>query len=99
MDQRTAADHLDRKSSVGFYLNSYLIYNMNHPNKLPFLDYKIAVAKNLIQYNQDQKRVVPMSRPSNLNRLIIMEGIYQITKQCENDARTLQWRVKKIEHS
>ena len=99
MDQRTAADHLDRKSSVGFYLNSYLIYNMNHPNKLPFLDYKIAVAKNLIQYNQDQKRVVPMSRPSNLNRLIIMEGICQITKQCENDARTLQWRVKKIEHS
>ena len=111
MDQRTAADHLDRKSSVGFCLriffdlidiacvNSYLIYNMNHPNKLPFLDYKIAVAKNLIQYNQDQKRVVPMSRPSNLNRLIIMDGIYQITKQCENDARTLQWRVKKIEHS
>ena len=111
MDQRTAADHLDRKSSVGFCLciffdlmdiacvNSYPIYNMNHPNKLPFLDYKIAVAKNLIQYNQDQKRVVPMSRPSNLNRLIIMEGIYQITKQCENDARTLQWRVKKIEHS
>ena len=111
MDQHTAADHLDRKSSVGFCLciffdlmdiacvNSYPIYNMNHPNKLLFLDYKIAVAKNLIQYNQDQKRVVPLSRPSNLNRLIIMDGIYQITKQCENDARTLQWRIKKIEHS
>ena len=36
---------------------------------------------------------------TNLNRLIIMEDIYQITKRCENDARTVQWRVKKIEHS
>ena len=28
-----------------------------------------------------------------------MENNDQITKQCENDARTAQWRVKKIEHS
>ena len=75
MDQRTAADHLDRKSSVGFCLciffdlmdiacvNSYLIYNMKHPNKLSLLDYKIIVAKNLIQYHQGWKRAVPMSRP------------------------------------
>ena len=60
MDQRTAAYCLDRNSSVRFYLriffdlmdipcvNSYLIYNMRHPNKLSFLDYEIAVAKNLI---------------------------------------------------
>ena len=46
MDQRTATYCLDRKSSVRFYLciffdlmniaciNSYLIYNMKHPNKL-----------------------------------------------------------------
>ena len=59
MDQRTAACRLDRKSSSRFYLhiffnlmdiacvNSYLIFNMNHPNKLSLLDYKIAVAKNL----------------------------------------------------
>ena len=111
MDQRTAADRLDRISSVGFFplilfdlmdiacVNSYLIYNMKHPNKLPFLDYKIAVAENLIQYNQDQKRLVPMSMPSNLNQLIIMEGIYQISKQWGNNTYTLQWRVKKIEHS
>ena len=45
MDKRTAAYRLDRKSSVIFYLriffdlmgvafaNSYLIYNMKHPNK------------------------------------------------------------------
>ena len=74
MDQRTAAYHLDRKSSVRFYLriffdlmditcvNSYLIYNMKHPNKLSLLDYKIVVAKHLIQYHQ--KKTVPMSRPS-----------------------------------
>ena len=76
MDQRTAAYCLDRKSSVRFYLriffdlmdiaclNSYLIYNMKHPNKLSLLDYKIIVAKNLIQYHQGRKRAVPISRPS-----------------------------------
>ena len=70
MDQRNAAYRLDRKSSVRFYLhnffdlmdiacvNSYLIYNMNNPKKLHLLP------KNLIQYHQDWKRVVPMSRPS-----------------------------------
>ena len=61
MDQRTAAYCLDRKSFVRFYLriffdlmdiacvNSYLIYNMKHPNKLFLLDYKVVVAKNIIQ--------------------------------------------------
>ena len=50
MDQRIATYHLDRKSSVRFYLriffdlmdilcvNSYLIYNMKHPNKLLLLN-------------------------------------------------------------
>ena len=63
MDQRTAAYCLDRRPSVRFYLRiffnlmdiacviSYLIYNMKHPNKLPFLDYKIVIAKNQIQYH------------------------------------------------
>ena len=76
MDQRTAAYRLDRKSSVKSYLcilfdlmdiafvNSYFIYNMKHPNKLSLLDYKIVVAKNLIQYHQGRKRAVPMSTPS-----------------------------------
>ena len=74
MDQRTAAYRLDWKSSVRFYLriffdlmdiacvNSYLIYNMKHPNKLSLLDYKIVVAKNLTQCHQDLKRAVQMSR-------------------------------------
>ena len=64
MDQRADGYRhlldLDRKSSVRFYLrifydlmdipcvNSYLIYNMKHPSKLSFLDYKIVVAKNVI---------------------------------------------------
>ena len=66
MDQRTAAYRLDRESSVRFYLriffglmdiacaNSYLIYNMKHPNKLSLLDYKIVIAKNLIQYHPEK---------------------------------------------
>ena len=44
-------------------VNSYLIYNMKHPNKLSLLDYKIIVAKNLVQYHQGWKRAIPMSRP------------------------------------
>ena len=76
MDQRTAGYCLDWKSSVRFYLpiffdlmdilcvNSHLIYNIKHPNRLSLLDYKIVVTKNLIQYHQSQKRAVPKLRPS-----------------------------------
>ena len=76
MHQRTAVYRLDRKSFVIFYLRiffdlmditcvySYFIYDMKHPNKLSLLDYKIIVAKNLIQYHQSQKGAVPMLRPS-----------------------------------
>ena len=110
MHQRNAAYRLDQKSSVRFYLrifsdlmdiayvNSYLIYDTKRPNKLSLL-----VGKNLIQNHLGWKRSVPMRNHlrgrTNLNRLIIMKGIYQITKRCKNDARTVQWRVKKIEHS
>ena len=73
MDQHTAAYHLDRRSSVRFYLSiffdlmdiacvsSCLIYYMKHPNKFSLLDYKTG---NVIQYHQDRKRAVPISRPS-----------------------------------
>ena len=76
MDQLTAAYRLDRNSFVRFYLhiffdltditcvNSYLIYNMKHPDKFFFLGYKIVGAKKLIQYHQGQKRAVPKPRPS-----------------------------------
>ena len=89
MDQRTVTYRLDQKSSVRFYLriffdlmdiacvNSYLIYNMKHPKKLSLLDYKIVVAKNLIQYHT--KRAVPMSRPSkrkNQPESIDNHGVY-----------------------
>ena len=81
MNQRTAAYRLDRKSSIRFYLriffdlmdipcvNSCLIYNMKHPKKLSLHDYKIVVAKNLIQYHQGRKRAVPISRPSKRKNL------------------------------
>ena len=57
MDQRTASYRLDQKSSVRFYLqiffdlmdircvNSYLIYSMKHPNKLPLLDTRLLLQK------------------------------------------------------
>ena len=45
-------------------VNSYLIYNMKHPNKFSLLDYRIVVAKKLIQCHQGHKRAIPMSRPS-----------------------------------
>ena len=76
MHQRTDVYRLDRKSFVIFYLRiffdlmditcvySYFIYDMKHPNKLSLLDYKIIVAKNLIQCHQSQKGAVPMLRPS-----------------------------------
>ena len=79
MDQRTVAYRLDRKSSVRFYLriffyqmdiacvNSNLIYNTKHPNKLSLLGFKIAVTENLIQYHQGRKKAEPMSRPSKGN--------------------------------
>ena len=84
-------------------VNKYLIHNMKHPNKLSLLDYKIVVAKNLNQYHHGRKRAVPMLRQSkwrtNQNRLMIMEDIYQITKRCKNAVGTVQWNVRKIEHS
>ena len=101
MDQHTAVYRLGWKSSVRFSLriffdlmditcaNSYLIYNMRHPNKLSFLGYKIVVAKNLIQYHKGWKRAVPMSRPfKRRNQFEMMESIYQTTKRCEKDTHT-----------
>ena len=68
------------------------------------LDYKIVVAKSLIQYHQGRKKGQYQCRDhlkgrTNLNRWINMEVIYHITKPCENDARSVQWRVKKIDNS
>ena len=74
MDQSTGAHCLDRKSSIRFYhriffalmdiacVNSYLIYNMKHPNKLSLIIYNIVVTKNLIQYHQGRVGAVPVSR-------------------------------------
>ena len=114
MDQRTTAKRLDRKSSSRYYLhilfdlmdvagvNSYLIYNIKHPNKLSLLDNMIVVAKNLIQYHQGWTRAAPTSRLSttkNQPESIDNHGghlpDYQtMRKRC---AYCL-WRVKKTEH-
>ena len=66
--------HLLNLTSVFFFdlmdiacVNSYLIHNMKHSNQFSLLDYKIIVAKNLMQYHQGRKRTVPMSRPSKRN--------------------------------
>ena len=84
-------------------VNSYFIYNMKHPNKMSLPDYKTIITKNLIQYHQGRKRAVPMSRPSRRKNQPESidnnhEGIYQITKRCENNERTVQWRIKQITH-
>ena len=42
---------------------------MKHPNKLSLPDYKMAVAKNLIQYRQGLKRAVSMSRSFKRKKL------------------------------
>ena len=60
-------DFTSALSLIWWSVNSYLIYNMKHPNKLSLLYYKTVVAKNLIQYHQGRKRAVPMSRPSKRN--------------------------------
>ena len=56
IDQRAAAYHLDRKSTIRFYLriffklidvacaNSYIAYNLMHPNDLTLLEFKIIVS-------------------------------------------------------
>ena len=114
LDQCTTPYYLDWKSSVRFYLHilfdlidmacvkSYFIYNMKYPNKLPLIDYKIVVAKNVIQIIKSGKGQYQcrdhLRGRSNLNGLIIMEDIYQITKQCENAVWTVQLRVKKREY-
>ena len=61
IDQTAASYRLDCKSSVRFYhriffhlidiacANSNIVYNMRNPEKLTPLDFKIVVAKNLIQ--------------------------------------------------
>ena len=114
MNQRTATYCMDRKSSIRFYpciffylmdiacLNSYLIYKMQNTNKFSALNYKIFVAKHLIQYHQGGKGQCQcrdhLRGRTNLNQLIITEDIYPITKRCENDLCTVQLGVKKIEH-
>ena len=71
VDQRTAAYHLDRKSSIRFYLriffdlidftcvNSYIAYNMLHLDDLILLIFKIAVATHMIGSYTSRKRATP----------------------------------------
>ena len=93
MDQRTAAYHLDWKSSVRFYhriffdlvdiacFNSYSFITWSILTSCLSLITRLLSQKNLIQYHQGRKRAVP------------------VTKRCENDTCTVPWGVKKVEHS
>ena len=66
--QRAAAYHLDRKSTIKFYLrtffdwndaacaNSYIVYNMMHPNDLTLLSFKTIVSTYLIGRYTSQSR-------------------------------------------
>ena len=72
MDQRTAVYRLDRKSSVRFYLQFFfdLIWWISHmPIIASFITWNIlrncpSFQKYRVQYHQDWKMIVPMSRPS-----------------------------------
>ena len=71
LDQRTAAYHFDRKSSIRFYLrmffdlidvafaNSYIFYNMLHPDDLTLLNFKIAATTYMICTYTSRKRAAP----------------------------------------
>ena len=71
LDQRTTAYHLDRKSYIRFYLrmffdlidvafaNSYIFYNMLHPDDLTRLNFKIAAATHIICTYTSRKRAAP----------------------------------------
>ena len=71
IDQRIAAYHLDRKSRVRFYLriffylmdvacaNSFVAYNMVHPNDLTLLDFKTIIATYLIGRYASRSRAPP----------------------------------------
>ena len=71
IDQRTAAYHLDRKSRVRFYLriffdlmdiacaNSFVVYNMLHPNDLTLLGFKTIIATYLTGRYASRSRAPP----------------------------------------
>ena len=71
VDQKTAAYHLVRKSSIRLYLrifldlmddacaSSYIAYNKLHPDDLTLLNFKIAVATHMIGPYTSRKKAVP----------------------------------------
>ena len=71
IDQRAAAYHLDRKSTIRFYLrifinlvdevcaNSYIVYSMMHPNDLTLLDFKAIVSTYLTGRCTGRSRAPP----------------------------------------
>ena len=71
VDQRAAACHLDRKSSIRFHLrvffsltdvdcvNAFIVLNMMHQNKLTLLDYKTIVSTHLIVRCTSRSRTPP----------------------------------------
>ena len=73
-DQRDAAYHLDRKSTIRFYLciffdlinvacaNSYIVYNMIHPSDLTLLHFKTIVPTYLTGRYTSRNRAPPDSK-------------------------------------
>ena len=77
IDQTASADRLDRKLTTRFYLhihfdlidvacaNSYIVYNMIHPNDLTLLNFKTIVSKYLIGRYTSQDREPPDGKTSS----------------------------------
>ena len=74
IDERVAAYHLGQKSTNKFYFciffdlmdiacaNSYIVYNMMHPNNLTLLDFKTIVSNYLIGRYTSRSRVSKYSQ-------------------------------------
>ena len=70
VDQRTAEYHLDKKFNIRFHLriffdlmdvayaNSYIAYNILHPDDLIFLNFKTALATHMIGLTPSEREPI-----------------------------------------
>ena len=74
VDQRTAADNLDQKSLISFHLhnfsnlmnvvcaNSFIAYNMMHPNEFNLFDFKTTTFTYLVGHYPSRSRAPPENK-------------------------------------
>ena len=92
IDQRTAAYHLNQKSSIRLFLrtffnlmdatcaSSYIVYNIMHPNDLTLLNLKTIVSNYLIGRYRSRSRAPPTTRWQNSLSRLTYHHIFQSFK-------------------